>query len=149
MDFLAQEMEQAIQRLKTGKAPGVDGIHAEYIKHQGKIATDWLCTFLSTCLRHLKLPKIWRCAKVIALPKPNKPSDDPKGYRLISLLCIPFKLPERLILARITPVMDPQLPKEQAGFQSGRSEQTRYPSCAKTLRTVSRQGRRQVPSFLI
>ena len=121
MDFLVPEMEQAIQCLKTGKAPGIEDIHAEYIKHQGKNATDWLRSFLSACLRLLKLPKIWRRAKVIALPKPNKPSKDPKGYRPISLLCIPFKLLERLILARITPVIDPQLPKEQAGFRSGGS----------------------------
>lgn len=114
-------MEQAIQCLKNGKAPGIDGIHAEYIKHQGKNATDWLCSFLSEYLCHLKLPKIWCRAKVIALPKPNGPSDDPKGYRPISLLCIPFKLLERLILARITPVIDPQLPKYQAGFRCGRS----------------------------
>ena len=58
---------------------------------------------------------------MIALPKPNKPSDDPKGYRPISLLCVPFKLLECLILARLTPVIDPQLPKEQAGLRSGRS----------------------------
>lgn len=120
-NFTTQELELVIQRLKTGKAPGIDGIHSEYMKHQGKKATDWLCSFLSACLRYLKLPKIWRCAKVIALPKPNKPSEDPKGYRPISLLCVPYKLLERLILARLTPVIDPQLPKEQAGFRSGRS----------------------------
>lgn len=121
MDFLVPEMEHAIQCLKTVKAPGIDGIHAEYIKHQGKNATDWIHSFLSTCLHHLKLPKIWCHAKVISLPKPNKQSEDPKEYRPISLLCIPFKLLEHLILSHITPVIDPQLPKEQAGFRSGRS----------------------------
>ena len=88
---------------------------------RAKKATEWLRSFLSTCLKHLKLPKIWRRAKVIALPKPNKPNDDPKGYRPISLLCVPYKLLERLILARLYPVIDPQLPKEQAGFRSGMS----------------------------
>lgn len=121
INFTTQEIDLATQRLKTGKAPGIDGIHPEYMKHQGKKATDWLRSFLSACLQYSKLPKIWRHAKVIALPKPNKPSDDPKGYRPISLLCVPFKLLERLILARLTPVIDPQLPKEQAGFRSGRS----------------------------
>ena len=120
-DFTAPEIEQATQRLKTGKAPGVDIIHPEYIKHQGKKATEWLCAFLSTCLQHLKLPKIWRRAKVIALHKPNKPNGDPKGYRPISLLWVPYKLLKRLILARLNHVIDPQLPKEQAGFRSGMS----------------------------
>lgn len=48
-------------------------------------------------------------------------SDDPTEYRPISLLCVRYKLLEWLVLQRVTPIVDPQLPKEQAGFQSGRS----------------------------
>ena len=58
---------------------------------------------------------------MIALPKPNKPLDDPKGYRPIALLCVPYKLMERLLHARLDQVIDPQLPNEQAGFRRGRS----------------------------
>ncbi|CAM4730862.1 unnamed protein product [Leuciscus chuanchicus] len=47
--------------------------------------------------------------------------NNPKGYRPISLLCVTYKLLERLILARLNPVVDSQLPKEQAGFRSSRS----------------------------
>ena len=50
-------------------------------------------------------------------PKTHKPAQDPKSYRPISLLCVPFKILERLIHSRI----DPQLPREQAGFRRGRS----------------------------
>ncbi|GLD52567.1 glycogen [starch] [Lates japonicus] len=46
-EFTTQEIELAIQRLRTSKAPGIDGIHPEYIKHQGKKTTNWLCSFLS------------------------------------------------------------------------------------------------------
>ena len=53
--------------------------------------------------------------------KPNKPADDPKSYRPISLLCGPYKILEKLILARINLVIEPQLPTEQAGFRQGRS----------------------------
>ena len=58
---------------------------------------------------------------MIALPKPNKDAEDPKSYRPISLLSVPFKILERLIHSRIEPVVDSQLPKEQAGFRRGRS----------------------------
>ena len=37
----------------------------------------------------------------------------------ISLLCIPCKIVERLIYHRISPVIDPQLPQEQAGLRPG------------------------------
>jgi len=44
-----------------------------------------------------------------------------KSYRPISLLCVPFKILERLIYARVDPIIDPLLPWEQAGFRHGTS----------------------------
>ena len=69
----------------------------------------------------MTIPKIWHKATVIAITKPNKVTDDPKKYRPISLLCVPSKLLERLLPARLEPIIDPQLPHEQAGFRWGRS----------------------------
>ena len=60
-------------------------------------------------------------ADIIAVLKPNKSADDANNYRPISLLCVPLKLLERLLLSRLDPVIDPQLPPEQAGFRHGRS----------------------------
>ena len=119
--FSPTELRDAISKLKQGKAPGPDNIHPEFVNHQSEATSAWLCTFLSACLRKSKLPRMWRRATVIALLKPNKPPDDPKAYRPISLLCVPFKILERMIHSRIEPVVDPQLPKEQAGFRRGRS----------------------------
>ena len=45
--------------------------------------------------------------------KANEDRKDPKTYRPISL--------ERLIYARVKPLIDSLLPKEQAGFQRGKS----------------------------
>ena len=77
--------------------------------------------FFSSCLRRLKIPKIWRRALVVAIPKPAKPVGDPKSYRPISLLCVPYKILERLIYARVKSLIDPLLPKKQAGFRRGKS----------------------------
>jgi len=72
-------------------------------------------------MRQLKIPKIWRRALVVAIPKPEKPMGDPKSYRPISLLCVPFKILKKLIYARVETITDPLLPQEQAGFRHGRS----------------------------
>ena len=56
-----------------------------------------------------------------AIPKPTKPVGDPKSYRPISLLYVPYKILERLIYTRVEPLIDLLLPKEQAGFRSGKS----------------------------
>ena len=82
---------------------------------------SWLCGFFSSCLRHLKIPKVWRRALVVAISKPKKPVEDPKSYRPISLLCVPSKILERIIHARVEPTVNPLLATEQAGFQRGRS----------------------------
>ena len=39
----------------------------------------------------------------------------------MSLLYVPYGILERLIYARVQPIMDPLLPKEQAGFGRGKS----------------------------
>jgi len=57
-------------------------------------------------MRQLKIPKIWRRTLVFAMPKPEKPLRDPKSYRPISLLCVPFKIHERLIYARVETIID-------------------------------------------
>ena len=36
-------------------------------------------------------------------------------------ICVPYKILERLIYARVKPLIDPLLPKEQAGFRRGKS----------------------------
>ena len=81
----------------------------------------WLPSFLSFCLRHLKIPKVWRRALVVAITKPSKHVEDPLSYRLISLLCVPYKILKRLICNRLKPVVDPLLPKEQTEFRHGNS----------------------------
>ena len=120
-NFSQREFTAALQPLKTGKALGPDSICSKLILHAGAALKSWLRDFLSSCLRRLKIPKIWRRALVVAIPKPGKPVGDPKSYQLISLLCVPYKILKRLIYARVEPLINPLLPKEQAGFQCRKS----------------------------
>ena len=67
------------------------------------------------------MPRAWRQAKVIAIPKPGKDPNIAASYRPISLLSVCFKMLERLILQRISPDLDKRITVEQAGFRQGRS----------------------------
>jgi len=51
----------------------------------------------------------------------EKPLGDPKSYRPISPLLVPFKILDRLIYARVEPIINELLLLEQAGFRQGRS----------------------------
>ena len=42
----------------TGKAPGPDSIHPEFIKNLGPSGLKWLAAFYYTCMRLNLLPKI-------------------------------------------------------------------------------------------
>ena len=77
-----------------------------------------MTSFLPVCADP-NFSKIWRRLLVVA--KPAKPVGDLKSYRPIFLLCVPYKILERLIYARVEPSIDPLLPKEQAGFRRGKS----------------------------
>jgi len=90
------EMTQAIHNMLCGKAPGPDNIHPESIKNLVHSGLKWLAAFFSTCMRLNLLPKIWRKANIIgiAILKPGKHAKVPKSYRLIFLLCLPFKVTE-------------------------------------------------------
>jgi len=119
--FRSEEFAAALKRLKPGKSPGLDSIFSEFILHAGSTLKSWFCDFLNSCMRQLKIPKICRRALVVAIPKPEKPLGDPKSYRPIFLLCVSFKILERLIYARIETIIYPLLPHVQAGFRHGRS----------------------------
>ena len=99
----------------------MDSILPEFILHAGSALKPWFCDFLTSCMYQLKIPKIWRRALIVAIPKPQKPLGDPKSYRPISLLCVPFEILERLICTRVDPIIDPLFLREQAGFSHGRS----------------------------
>ena len=103
-----------------GKAPGSDSIFPELILHAGVALKSCLCGFLSLFLHQLKIPKIWRRALVVAIPKPKKPVENPKSYRPMFLLCVPCKILERLIHTRVKSIIDPQVPYGHAGFRHGR-----------------------------
>ena len=58
---------------------------------------------------------------MIAIRKPGKPIDEPTSYRPISLLCCCYKLFERLLLTRLSPIFESVIPPEQAGFRKKRN----------------------------
>ena len=84
------------QHLKKGKATGPDSICPELIIHAGTGLKSWLRGFLSSCLHLLKIPKIWRRALVVAVPKPSKPVEDSRSYCPISWLSVPYRFSSNL-----------------------------------------------------
>ena len=120
--FSEEEYRKGIVAPKNNKAAGIDDILVEQLKNVGPKAHKGLHTMLNTCFIENKIPKIWRQSKIVAILKPGKDSAIPKNYRPMSLLCHTCKqLYERLILNRVSPLLEQHLIKEQAGFRPGKS----------------------------
>ena len=66
------------------KAPGPDSVCPELIIHAEAALKSWLNNFPFSCMQQLNIPKIWRRALVIAVPRPLKPPGEVKSYRPIS-----------------------------------------------------------------
>ena len=114
--FTMEELEAGLTIMKLGKAAGPDDILTEMITQLGPAAKQGLLNMYNTCIQTQHIPTIWRKAIIIALLKPGKDPNLPKSYRPISLLCISYKLFERLLLSRLSPQIDAELIKDQAGF---------------------------------
>lgn len=120
LPFQAVEIVEAIKELKKGKAAGKDGIYPEFLHHLGPKAIVWVANVLFQIFCSGKPPKTWKESIVVAVLKPGKPADSPKSYRPISLLNVMSKLMDRVILKRISPIIEKAIPSYQAGFRRSR-----------------------------
>ena len=125
--FTMEELESAMKYMKSGKATGLDGITAEMILHFGDRTRVWPLSLFNKCASNYRIPRIWRRAKVVALFKPGTDPLSPKSCRPISLLWITYKLYERMMMSSLSPTIEEQLSRDQAGFRPGR------PCCSQVL----------------
>jgi hypothetical protein len=113
------EVKRKILSLKLRSAPGNDGITPMMLYHLSRKALTHLTQLFNHLLRLGYFPTNWKRAKVVPIPKPNKPGTDPNSYRPNSLLSTLGKLFERILAARLTSFVNRQhlLPHAQFGFR--------------------------------
>lgn len=96
----AEEVMEAGARVKTGKAPGPDGIAGCVVKGTvGHLAPMW-AGCLTDCLKVGHFPRQWKRARLVLIKKPGKPDLSPSSYRHICLLSEARKLFKRVIARR-------------------------------------------------
>jgi hypothetical protein len=75
------------------------GIYPEFLKNYGRrITKEKIVSFFNDILPTSKLPKNFKRANVTYILKPGKDGTEPAHYRPISLLSVPYKLLEHMIL---------------------------------------------------
>lgn len=119
--FTPGELDSAIGTMKVNKSAGLDDIRTEQIKQFGPKTRVWLLNFMNKCVEDLQIPKLWRKSRVVALLKPGKEPTEAKNFRPISLLFHLYKILERMVLNRISLLVDEALIPQQTGFRPGKS----------------------------
>ena len=107
--------------MKRRTSPGYDFVHPEFLKDLGPKTLTWLANLFTGMIWEQRISKIWRQAKIIALAKPGKDPHLAASYRPILLLSVCYKLLERTILQRNSPIVEDLLSVDQVGFRRGGS----------------------------
>lgn len=120
---IAQEVKEAIKKLKDRKAAGIDDIPNFAYKKLGKTAIWRMAKLYKTCFQLAIFPESYKISKVIPILKHKKAKNDPQSYRPINLLKTSSKILERLITDRINDHLteNDTLINEQAGFRPAHS----------------------------
>ena len=119
-EITVEEVKNAINKQKNGKAPGDDGVCAEMIKAEDQVTPQILCKIFQDIWDTENIPQEWKKGTIVKLPKKGDLSDC-GNWRGITLLSLTSKIFTRIILQRLTGAIDNLLRQEQAGFRKGRS----------------------------
>ena len=116
------ELNDAINKLKKNKAPGIDGIVSEYIKLAAPILSPVLVMLCNKILKLQHFPVNWSEAILVSLHKKGS-INNTDNYRGISLLNIMSKILTGIMNARLNQWSDDRRfhYEEQCGFRKHRS----------------------------
>lgn len=101
------------------KATGSDGVPTKLYKKAALILAEPICALIRECIRQRKFPSTWKIADVIPVPKSSGASFD--DYRPISLLPVPAKVAEKLILRSLRMDITSRLGDNQFGIRKNSS----------------------------
>ncbi|CAB0033724.1 unnamed protein product, partial [Trichogramma brassicae] len=118
-----EELRGACRRIKNHTAPGPDGVPNSAIKFAIDAHPDIFMQVYTVCLRTGVFPACWKRQRLVLLPKPGKPPEEPSSYRPLCMLDTAGKILERIICDRLEAITEsPEgLSDHQYGFRKGRS----------------------------
>jgi hypothetical protein len=119
--ILLSEVERAINKLKKGKATGIDGVINELFMKGGKRMAYCVWSLFMHVWEEEDIPEEWMRAVVVPIHKKGD-KRNPFNYRGISLLSVVGKLFTSVLSNRMMDEFDEEggIADEQGGFRRGR-----------------------------
>jgi len=98
--FTLYELETCLTSLKN-TSPGQDNVHNKHLSNLPPDYKMWLLRLFNESFASGTVPREWKTALIIPIPKPNKALTSTNSYRPISLLSCVAKLMEQLVNKRL------------------------------------------------
>ena len=116
------EVQEAINKLKSGKSPGEDGLGADIFKHIDQDCMEALTAIYNKIYSSGEFPTSWSTGIIHPIHK-SGPKDTPDNFRGITLLNIVCKIFTNILQSRLQcwAAAEDILNECQFGFHTGRS----------------------------
>ncbi len=96
----AEEVGKICKGLKSGKAPGWDGVTPEHLKYGGDVLHQYIAILVNSIIEHEYVPESFRKGVIVSLPKADKDQLYRDNYRGITLLPVLSKVYDKVILPK-------------------------------------------------
>ncbi|KAK3537268.1 hypothetical protein QTP70_007004 [Hemibagrus guttatus] len=113
------EVTEVVQQLLSGKAPGVDETHPEYLKSLDVVGLSWLTCLCNIVWQSGRVPLDWATVVVVPLFKKGDRRVC-SNYKRITLLSLPGKVYSRVLERRVKLLVKSWIQEEQCSFRPSR-----------------------------
>ncbi|VDP55385.1 unnamed protein product [Schistosoma margrebowiei] len=117
---MTEKIRMAIRQIKRWKAAGPDNVPAEALKSDIEVTTNMLHLLFKKIWEEEQVQMDWKEGYLIKIPKKGDLSKC-ENYRGMTLLSIPGKVFNKVVLNRMKDAVDSQVRDQQAGFRKDRS----------------------------
>ena len=114
------EVVEAMKKIKTGKAPGIDGVCGEMLKYGGDSIVEWIWKLCKLAWEEGRVPEDWKSGIIVPLYKGKGERDVCGNHRGICLLSVIGKIYGRILIDRVRYITEELVGEEQGGFRRGR-----------------------------
>jgi len=124
-DFVVDplEVDKHLSSIKVHKSPGPDGIPNWLLRDFSSLLCQPIAAIYNLSIRQGSVPRIWKSAEVVPVPKIHPPTSIQDVLRPISLLPTLAKVLEGIVRDWLMPslALEPLLDENQFGCHPGRS----------------------------
>ena len=113
-----EEIDQVVQEMPNGKAPGPDGFTVEFFKACWEVVKHEIYGVVEDSRRSASIFKSLNATMITLIPKESE-ARTPNRYGPISLCSVVYKIISKVIANRLKPLLPTMISKERTGFVEG------------------------------